>query len=55
MANRSRPVLLSDVDREALERLPRSPSAPAGLTRRGRAVLLMAQQVSGTDIARQTG
>jgi transposase/DNA-binding Xre family transcriptional regulator len=47
--------MLSDVDREALKRLQRAPSAPAGLTRRARAVLLMAQQVSGTDIARQTG
>lgn len=55
MANRSRPVVLSDVDREALERLQRSPSARAGLTRRARVVLLMAQEVSGADIARQTG
>jgi len=55
MANRSRPVVLSDIDREALERLQRSPSARAGLTRRARVVLLMAQEVSGADIARQTG
>lgn len=55
MANLSRPIVLSDGDRQTLERLQRSPSAPAGLTRRARAVLLMVQQVSGADIARQTG
>ena len=55
MANRVRAIVLSAVDRQALERLQRSPKAPAGVTRRARAVLLMAQQVSGADIARQTG
>ena len=35
--------------------MQRSPSARAGLTRRARVVLLMAQEVSGADIARQTG
>jgi transposase len=55
MANLSRPIVLSDGDRQTLERLQRSPSAPAGLTRRARAVLLMVQRVSGADIARQTG
>lgn len=55
MANRSRPIIVSDRDRLELERLQRSPSAAAGLTRRARAVLLMAAQVSGADIARQVG
>ena len=55
MANQSRTIVLSNVDREELERLQRSPSAPGGVTRRARAVLLMAQEVSGADIARQTG
>src|ERR687891_992025 len=55
MANLSRPITLSDADRLALERLQRSPSAPAGLVRRARAVLLMAADVSGADIARHVG
>lgn len=55
MANVSRSLVLSDDDRQELERLQRTPSAPAGVTRRARAVLLMAQQVTGADIARQTG
>jgi len=55
MANRSRVVELSEADRVALERLQRLPTAPAGLTRRARAVLLMAQGVTGTEIARQIG
>ena len=55
MANLSRPIVLSDSDRVELERLQRSPNAPAGLTRRARAVLLMAEDVSGADIARHIG
>src|SRR5918999_3188983 len=55
MANLSRPITLSDSDRLALERLQRSPNAPAGLVRRARAVLLMAEHVPGTEIARQVG
>ena len=55
MANLSRPIVLSDRDRVELERLQRSPSAPAGLTRRARAVLLMAEDVSGAAMARQIG
>jgi hypothetical protein len=35
-----------------LERLQRSPSFPAGLARRARVVLLMADKVSGAEIAR---
>jgi transposase len=55
MANRSRPLVVSDSDRRELERLQRSPSAPAGLTRRARAVLLMAEHVAGAEVARQVG
>jgi transposase len=55
MANRSRSIVVSESDRLELERLQRSPSAPAGLTRRARAVLLMAEDVSGAEIARQVG
>ena len=55
MANLSRPIVVSDEDRLELERLQRSPTVPAGLMRRARAVLLMADHVSGTEIARQVG
>lgn len=55
MANRVRPIVVSEADRHELERLQRSPSAPAGLSRRARAVLLMAQDVSGVEIADRTG
>jgi transposase len=55
MANRVRPIVVSEADRHELERLQRSPSVPAGLSRRARAVLLMAQAVSGVEIAARTG
>ena len=55
MANRVRPITVSEADRRELERLQRSPSAPAGLTRRARAVLLMAQGATGVAIAARTG
>jgi transposase len=55
MANLSRPIVLSPADRVALEHLQRLPSAPAGLVRRARVVLLMADSVPGTEIARQVG
>jgi len=55
MANISRSVTLSESDRVVLERLQRSSSAPAGLVRRARAVLLLAAQVSGVEVARQVG
>jgi hypothetical protein len=54
MSNRTRPIDLSESDREELERLARSPSTAAGLSRRARAVLLMADHVVGTEIARLT-
>jgi transposase len=55
MANRVRPITVSEADRRELERLQRSPSAPAGLMRRARAVLLMAAGVAGVEIAERTG
>src|SRR5438093_5617061 len=54
MANRIRPIVVNEQDRRELERLQRSPSAPAGLTRRARAVLMMAQDVPGVGIAGRT-
>src|SRR5712692_6556342 len=55
MANRVRSIAVSDVDRRELERLHRAPSTPAGLSRRARAVLLMAQGISGVEIAGRVG
>src|SRR5436309_1060475 len=55
MANRVRILALTGANREELERLQRSPSTTAGLSRRARAVLLMADSVPGTEVARLTG
>jgi transposase len=55
VANHARAIALVEADRLELERLQRSPSTPAGLSRRARAVLLMARGVAGTEIARLTG
>ena len=55
MANHVRPIVVSAAERAALERLQRAPSTPAGLSRRARAVLLMAQGVSGVEIAERIG
>lgn len=55
MANHVRPISLSDVDRGELERLQRASSTPAGLSRRARAVLLMAQGLTGVEIAERVG
>ena len=55
MANRVRPIAVSAADRHELERLHRAPSTPSGLSRRARAVLLMAQGMSGVDIAERVG
>ncbi len=54
MANHARALALTPSDREELERLQRSPSSPAGLCRRARAILLMADKVTGTEVARLT-
>jgi CRP-like cAMP-binding protein len=55
MANHARPIALAASDRVELERLQRASSAPAGLSRRARAVLLLAGEVTGTEVARLTG
>ena len=55
MANRIRPIVVSHEDRHELERLQRASSTPAGLSRRARAVLLMAQGLAGVEIAERTG
>ena len=55
MANHSRSIVLTKADRAELERLRRSSSEPAGLSRRARVVLLMADDVSGAEVARMTG
>lgn len=55
MANHAQPLALGQADREELQHLQRSPSTPAGLNRRARAVLLMADAVAGIEIARLTG
>jgi transposase len=55
MANVARPLTLSNDERRELLRLQRSSSAPAGVVRRARAVLLMADEMSGTEVAHQTG
>src|SRR5438094_10191468 len=55
MANRIRPIVDNEQDRRELERLQRSPSAPAGLTRRARAVFMRAQDVPRVEIAERTG
>jgi transposase len=55
MANHSRPLALAATDRQDIERLQRSPATAAGLTRRARAVLLMADNMPGIEIARLTG
>lgn len=55
MANRTRPVVLDASERAELERLVRASSARAGLSRRARAVVLMADGFPGVEIARRTG
>ena len=55
MANHVRPIVLSDEERSDLERLRRAAGVPAGLHRRARAVLLMADEVPGVEVARRTG
>ena len=55
MANHSRPIVLGEADRAELERIQRSPTTHAGLSRRARVVLLMADNVSGAEVARMTG
>ncbi len=55
MANHVRPIVVTEADRLELERLQRASSTRAGLSRRARAVLLMAQGRSGVEIAERIG
>jgi transposase len=55
MANRVRAITVTEADRHELERLSRSPSTPGGLSRRARAVLLMAHGLAGVEVAHRTG
>ena len=55
MANQRRAIAVSHEDRETLARLVRASTTPSGLSRRARAVLLMAEGVAGTEIATRTG
>jgi transposase len=55
VANHRRPITVTAADREILEAVVRAPTSPAGLSRRARAVLLMADGVAGTVIAERTG
>jgi transposase len=54
MANRVRSIVVTEADRQELARLCRASSTPAGLSRRARAVLLMADGLSGVTIATRT-
>jgi transposase len=55
MANHSRAVELSSEERRDLERLLRSQTSASGVVRRARAVLLLADGQTGTEVARMTG
>ena len=55
MAKPARPIELGEAERAELERLQRSSTVSAGLSRRARVVLLMSDNVSGAEIARRTG
>ena len=55
MANHSRPVVLERPERVELKRLQRSPTTPSGISQRARVILLLADQISGTEVAGLTG
>jgi transposase len=55
MANHIRPIVVTAADRRELDRLQRAYSTRAGVSRRARAVLLMAQGLSGVEIAERIG
>ncbi|MFQ5947185.1 MAG: IS630 family transposase [Anaerolineae bacterium] len=55
MANHARPIILEKAERRELERLRRSSSVAAGLSRRAQVILLLAQEIPGSEIARRTG
>jgi transposase len=55
VARTPRDLQLSTEDRKELEKFVRTPSTPSGLARRSRAVLLMADGMSGAEVAKRTG
>jgi transposase len=55
VARKPRRFALTEEGRRDLEKLVRTPSTPAGLSRRARAVLLMADGESGAEVARRCG
>lgn len=55
VARTPRQFALTEEARRELERLVRTPTTAAGLSRRARAVLLMADGVSGAEVARRCG
>jgi transposase len=55
MAKPAVPIVLEESEREELERLRRSQAGAAGLSRRAQAVLWMAEELPGVEIARRTG
>lgn len=55
VARQPRRFDLTEEGRRELEKLVRTPSTPAGLSRRARAVLLMADGISGIEVAKRLG
>lgn len=55
VARKPRRFELTEEGRRELEKLVRTPSTPGGLSRRARAVLLMADGVNGAEVARRCG
>ena len=57
MRGRKSPIVieLTDEQRQVLQYFLRCPNKPAGLVRRARAVLMLAEKKSFTDVQRSTG
>ena len=55
MANHARPIVLNEAERRELNRIGRSRSLGAGLSRRARAVLLLGEDKTGVEVAKLTG
>jgi transposase len=55
MAAHALAIVLKEAERQELERLQRAAAGPAGLARRARAVLLIAEGMGGVGVAERTG
>jgi transposase len=55
VARKPHPITIGEEAQRELEKLLRTPSTPAGLSRRARAVLLMSQGLKGAEVARRCG